>query len=64
MTPREKPRAARVRLRAHRFASGRRDGLVFGANGTNPLDAAKLQDRADAAWEPASVDQVTPHVRR
>ncbi len=51
-------------LRAHRLATGRRDGLVFGANGTNPLDAGKLQDRADAAWKAAGVDRVTPHVCR
>lgn len=51
-------------LRAHRLATGRRDGLVLVSNGTNPLDAAKLQDRADAAWKAAGVDRVTPHVCR
>jgi integrase len=36
---------------------------VFG-NGDRPLDTAKLQDRADTAWEAADVDRVTPHVCR
>lgn len=51
-------------LRAHRMASGRRDGLVFGQDGVRPMDSGKLQERADTAWKAAKVDRVTPHVCR
>ncbi len=51
-------------LRAHRMASGRRHGLVFGQDGVRPLDSGKLQGRADAAWKAAGIDRVTPHVCR
>jgi integrase len=51
-------------LREHRLATGRRDGLVFGANGRRPIDAGKLQERADAAWSAAGVERVTPHACR
>lgn len=51
-------------LRAHRLATGRREGLVFGADGRRPIDAGKLQDRADAAWEAVELERVTPHACR
>lgn len=40
-------------LREHALRSGRRDGLVFRATATRPLDSRRLQDRADAAWQAA-----------
>jgi integrase len=48
-------------LRAHMMRTGRREGLVFGADGVRPLDTGKLQGRADAAWKVADVKRVTPH---
>lgn len=49
-------------LREHRLRTGLRDGLVFGSTG--PLNTAKLQERADAAWKVAGLERVTPHVCR
>lgn len=51
-------------LREHRLATGRREGLVFGATGARPIDSAKLQRRADDAWKASGIERVTPHVCR
>lgn len=51
-------------LRTQRLLSGRREGLVFGATGTRPSDAGKLQERADAAWGTAGVARITPRQGR
>ena len=51
-------------LRAHRLLSGRREGLVFGGDGTRSMDTGKLQARADAAWKAAGVQRITPHAGR
>jgi integrase len=51
-------------LREHALRSGRRDGLVFGATATRPLDSRRLQDRADATWMAACLHRVTLHACR
>ncbi len=51
-------------LRAHRLLTGRRDGLVFGADGVRPMDTGKLQARADVAWTAAGIRRITPHAGR
>jgi len=51
-------------LREHRLATGRRHGLVFGENGTRPLDTTRMQERADEGWKTSGVARVTPHVCR
>src|SRR5436189_6466253 len=45
-------------LVAHRLASGRAVGYVFG-EGTRPLRATKGRQRADKAWEGAGLERVT-----
>ena len=51
-------------LRAHRLLTGRREGLVFGADGQRAMDTGKFQARADVAWKAAGVQRITPHAGR
>ena len=51
-------------LREHALRSGRRTGLVFGATASRPLDARRLQDRADEAWLARGLTRVTLHACR
>jgi integrase len=46
-------------LRDQMMRSGRREGLVFGRDGTHPFDASGVQKRADAAWK--KLERVTLH---
>lgn len=42
-------------LLEHRLRTGRREGLVFGANGTRPFSYSALKSRSLTAWERARV---------
>jgi integrase len=53
----------RTHLRAHRLASGRAEGYVFG-NGSTPFGATKVRQRADKAWKAARLERVTLHACR
>lgn len=62
--PRTVPIAAPLRelLLCHLMRTGRRDGgLVFGATATEPFEAKRLRDRADAAWTDAKLRRITLH---
>lgn len=54
-------RTLAAELSAHLLRVGRRDGLLFGENGTRPLSPSALQERADEAWTAANVGRVTLH---
>jgi integrase len=52
----------RTILAAHRLRTGRRGGdLMFGVSEVSPFAPRSLQKRADAAWEAAKLERVTPH---
>jgi integrase len=51
-------------LRAHRLATGRREGLVFGQTAAQPPRPETVQARADTAWEAAGLERVTLHACR
>jgi integrase len=54
------PSALRTHLTAHRLASGRQEGLVFG-NGTRPLSPQAAYDRADRRWKKAGLNKIRFH---
>jgi integrase len=52
----------RTILAAHRLRTGRRGAdRLFGVSETSPFNPKRLQERADAAWEAAKLERVTPH---
>jgi integrase len=60
------PIAARLRtlLAAHRLASPRATGHVFGTTGTGVAAMRHVTKRADDAWEAAQLDRITLHEAR
>jgi integrase len=60
------PIAGRLRtlLAAHRLASTRTAGHVFGETGVGVAAIGHLTARADAAWRAAGLERITPHEAR
>jgi hypothetical protein len=56
------PAPLRELLLPHLLRTGRRgDDLVFGSTATEPFEAKRLRDRADAAWTEAKLRRITLH---
>jgi integrase len=51
----------RTHLLEHRLRTGRSDGLVFGADGTEPFGASSLGARAKQAWREAGLAEIGLH---
>lgn len=54
-------RVLREYLVAHRLRTGRRAGLVFGADGVLPVAYSTIRTRASKAWKDAKMPGITPH---
>src|SRR5262249_25190402 len=55
------PAVLREHLIVHQLRSGRRNGLLFGHDGTRPFDDSSLAARAGTAWRRAELDPITLH---
>jgi integrase len=48
-------------LLEHKLRIGRHEGLMFGPNRSDPFNSRALTERADKAWEAASLERITLH---